>query len=111
MGSGKVTRCLAWLTKRNDYGNQGHEAWGGRWGGSLVRARGECAWLAAAGTWTRMRVSSGLHPCVGKMRPWGSGAWRGGNAEKRCVHVPYTAGAPRGQQRASSDILGRSFGF
>lgn len=29
VGSGKVTRCLAWLTKRNDYGTQGHEEDGG----------------------------------------------------------------------------------
>lgn len=36
-----------------------------------------CAWLAA-GTWTRIRVAASVHPCVGKMRPWGSGAWRVG---------------------------------
>lgn len=36
------------------------------------------AWLAAAGTWTRIRVSAGLDLGVGKMSPWGSGAWRVG---------------------------------
>lgn len=75
------------------------------------------AWLAA-GPWTRIRVSARVHPCVGKMRPWGSGAWRvcvcvggGVNAEKRRVHVPYAVGAPHREQRVSSDVPGLSFGF
>lgn len=56
MGSAKVTGRLAWLTKRDDYGRHGVQ--------SVVRTVGRkpgvsalgCAWLAAAGTWTRIRV-------------------------------------------------------
>lgn len=41
----------------------------------------------------------------------GGVASRVGNAEKRRVHVPYAAGAPRREQRVFSDVPGRSFGF
>lgn len=46
--------------------------------------------------------------CVREAR--GRGEW-GKNAEKRRVHVPCAAGAPRGEQRVSDDVPSWSFGF
>lgn len=71
-----------------------------------------CAWLAAAGTWTRISVRgcSPMGPEDASVR-LGGVASGGENAEKRRVHVPCAAGTPRGEQRVSEDVRGWSFGF
>lgn len=94
-GPQRWPRCPAWPTERAGYGETGTER-GGTVGRKPAGSAWGCAWLVEAGTWTHTGVPAGVHECAGKVRSWGSGAWRVRDAEERHVRVPCPAEAARG---------------